>query len=85
MTPPALYRALGRSAAERQKEYRALFRQKLDPDFVDSLRAAPNGGWALGGERFKRRIAKAAGRRAVPLPRGRPPKDRGDQRQAKLL
>ena len=76
-----LYRALGRNAAERQKEYRALFRPVLDPDFVDALRAATNGGWALGGDGFKRKIAKAMRRRVAPLPRGRRPKVRDDRRQ----
>lgn len=80
-----LYRALGRSTAERQKEYRALFRPALDPVFVEELRAATNGGWALGGERFKRQIAKALRRRVAPLPKGRPPKAKGDKRQISLL
>jgi hypothetical protein len=57
-------------AAARQKEYRALFRGALDEDFLADLRAATNGGWALGGERFKRAIAKALRRRVAPLPRG---------------
>src|SRR5438105_227957 len=70
----ALYRALGRSAADRQKAYRALFRQALDTGFVDALRQATNGGWALGDRRFQREVAKAARRRAAPLPKGRPPK-----------
>jgi putative transposase len=35
-----LYRALGRSAAERQAAYRALFRGALDEAFVDALRRA---------------------------------------------
>ncbi|HLI22170.1 MAG TPA: transposase [Stellaceae bacterium] len=80
-----LYRALGRSAAERQKEYRALFRAALDEAFLDAMRAATNGGWAMGGERFKRKVAKAAGRRAAPLPKGRPAKETADQRQINLL
>jgi putative transposase len=66
-----LYHALGRTAAERQSAYRQLFRAALDPEAVDALRAATNGGWALGGERFKRQIAKALGRRVAPLARGR--------------
>jgi putative transposase len=37
-----LYRALGRNAAERQENYRALFRAALDDAFVDDLRAATN-------------------------------------------
>ncbi len=43
-----LYRALGPTAALRQEAYRALFRPALEPGFVDALRAATNGGWALG-------------------------------------
>lgn len=80
-----LYRALGRTGAERQKEYRALFRPALEAGFVDALRAATNGGWALGDARFTRRIAKATGRRAAPLPTGRPPKVKEARRQLTLL
>lgn len=80
-----LYRALGRSAAERQENYRALFRAALDAAFLDDLRAATNGGWAMGGERFKRKIAKALKRRVAPLPKGRPPKERDNGRQLNLL
>jgi len=75
-----LYRALGRSDEERQKEYRALFRAALGEDFIDALRAATNGGWALGGERFQRSIARKSGRRAAPLPRGRPRQKPEDQK-----
>jgi hypothetical protein len=49
------------------------------------VRAATNGGWALGGDKFKRQIAKALGRRVSPLPKGRPPKDAKDKRQLSLL
>ena len=80
-----LYRRLGASPAERQRDYRALFRAALDADFVDALRRATNGGWALGGDRFKRRLAKALGRRVEPLPPGRPPKRPADERQLKLI
>jgi putative transposase len=67
-----LYRALGRSAAARQQAYRALFHQPLEAEFVADLRSATNGGWALGDEDFKQQIADAVGRRAAPLPKGRP-------------
>ena len=80
-----LYRRLGRTAAERQRAYRSLFRAKLGNDFVEGLRAATNGGWALGDDRFKRQIAKMVGRRSAPLPKGRPPADRRDKRQLNLL
>jgi putative transposase len=80
-----LFDRLGADPAERLKAYRALFRAALDADFVDALRAATNGGWALGEARFKRQIAKALGRRVSPLPKGRPPKHRADRRQLNLL
>ena len=73
-----LYRGLGRSPAERRGAYRALFGPPVDPAFLDELRAATNGGWALGDERFKRNLATALGRRAAPLPRERRPKPAGD-------
>jgi putative transposase len=70
----ALYRALGRSGAARQAAYRALFRTQLDAGFLAGLRKATNGGWAMGDARFTRKIAAALGRRAAPLPKGRPRK-----------
>jgi len=42
-----------------------LSRDKLEAAFLDGLPAATNGGWALGDERFKRHVAKSAGRRAL--------------------
>jgi putative transposase len=85
VAPHPLYRALGRSEAERHEAYRALFREALDAAFLDDLRAATNGGWALGDAGFRRRIAAAAGRRAAPLSPGRPPNEQDDARQLNLL
>jgi putative transposase len=68
----ALYAALGATAAERQAAYRALFQEALDEAWIADLRAATNGGWAIGSEQFKAQIAAASGRRATPLPKGRP-------------
>jgi len=84
VTPHPLYMALGRGGAERQAAYRGLFRETLDAAFLDDLRAATQGGWALGDARFQRRIAAAAGRRAAPLARGRPSAKKGDKRQLNL-
>jgi hypothetical protein len=67
----ALYRGLGGSLGERRGAYRALFEPPVDPALFDGLRAATNGGWALGDERFQRRLGAAVGRRPMPLPRGR--------------
>ncbi len=85
VSPHALYRALARGAVERQNAYRALFKERLGEEFIDALRAATNGGWALGSERFKRAIAKALGRHVAPQPRGRPRKANGGKTQLKRL
>jgi hypothetical protein len=74
LTGHDLHDRQGGAPAERQTAYRALFRAALDEAFVDSLRAATNGGWALGDARFKRQIAKALGRRVAPLPKGGHPR-----------
>jgi putative transposase len=74
LVPHPLYQALGATPAARQEAYRALFQGMLDDTFLAALRAATNGGWVLGDARFKRRVATAAGRRAEPLPKGRPAK-----------
>jgi putative transposase len=81
----ALYQRRGPKPAERQTAYRTMFRAALDDGVVDALRAATNGGWALGDARFKRQITKALGRRVAPLPKGRPRKTAADRRQLNLL
>jgi putative transposase len=80
-----LFVALGADAAERQAAYRALFAEVLSEDWVTGLRAATNGGWAFGGDRFKEQIAVAARRRVAPLPKGRPREDDLDDEQLSLL
>jgi len=79
------FRRLGRSVEEREAAYRALIKEKLDAAFVDALRAATNGGWALGGEAFRNEIEQAARRRASPLSPGPKPKAGKDARQMRLL
>ena len=85
VTEHDLYVALGAGPAERRSAYAALFRHQLDSGFIDELRAATNGGWAFGPDRFKREIAEAMGRRVMPLPAGRKPKAREDNAQSMLL
>jgi len=75
-----VYRALGRGAEARQSACRALFRGALESGFVNALRAASNGGWALGPARFGRQIE------AAPRLPGRPRKQpRNERRQLALL
>ncbi len=81
----ALYRGLGGDAAARRQAYRALFDAPLAAEFVDGLRAATNGGWAFGNDRFKDAIAAALGRRVSPGTAGRPAKTPRDGRQRSLL
>jgi putative transposase len=56
-----LYERLGGTPLERQHAYAALFDAPLEASFIDELRAATNGGWAFGNEKFKRQIATALG------------------------
>jgi putative transposase len=81
----AIYKALGRSAAGREAAYRELFDVPLAKEFVDALRAATNGGWALGSEHFKAEIAKALKRRVAPLPPGPKSRTAKDNKQMILL
>jgi putative transposase len=85
LTGHELLDRLGRTAVTRQQAYRALFRVALDADFMQDLRAATNGGWVRSDARFKQQIAKALGRRVVPLPKGRPRKAIAARRQLSLL
>jgi putative transposase len=80
-----LYRALGRGKAARQTAYRDFLQTALEPSFVDALRAATNGGWALGDASFERLLADALRRRVTPLPRGRPRWERAVKQQLILL
>jgi putative transposase len=69
-----VYRRLGRSAQERQSNYRQLFRAQLSKADIEAIREATNQAWVLGSGRFRARIEVLAGRRAAPLAKGRPPK-----------
>ncbi len=72
LTPHGLYLQLGRTADERQRAYRELFRRHLSGDTLDAIREATNKAWVLGSERFQARLARKIDRRVAPLPRGRP-------------
>jgi putative transposase len=72
LAPHRLYLALDARPDRRQAAYRALFRDRLAGDFVDELRRATNGNYALGDSRFRARAAAAFGRRVTPGKRGRP-------------
>jgi putative transposase len=85
LTPHPLMLALGPTAETRLAAYRELFHHSLDPGLIDDIRAATNGGYVLGSERFQREIATAIGRRTWRGLPGRPAKEDIDDRQDPLL
>jgi putative transposase len=66
--------ALGATEETRQQAWRDFVAAAggTAPSALAAVRAATNGGWALGSEAFRARIAAALGRRVAPLPVGRP-------------
>jgi putative transposase len=72
ITPHAEYLALGRDEVLRRQRYAALFKAEIDDVELKDIRAAVNGGYAFGRERFKVEIAVALGRRVAPTSGGRP-------------
>jgi putative transposase len=85
LTRHAIYDRLGSGEAERQEAYRALFQEPLAETTLSTIRAATNGGWPLGNDRFRQEIAAALKRRVTPRPAGRPPLPRKDGRQIDLF
>ena len=72
ITPSSEYLALGSSDKTRARAYLALSRNKLSQQNVETITEATLHGWALGDKKFVARIEKQSGRRASPLPKGRP-------------
>jgi len=70
-----VYRALGRSASERQHTYRALFRTALDPEQIHDIRATVQTGTPLGNDRFREQIEQALGCKVGQARRGKPSRD----------
>lgn len=66
------FQRLGRTDADRQLAYRALFKAGLDADTLATIRDCTHGGWALGRPKFLREVESLAERRAVRGQRGRP-------------
>ncbi|MDK9707099.1 MAG: transposase [Desulforhopalus sp.] len=71
-TPHPVYLALGVTAKERRKNYRALFDRRLEGDLLHEIRTNVNKGLAFGNDRFKEDIETLTGRRVTAKKRGRP-------------
>ena len=72
VTPHALYTGLGAGDRARRAAYRALCAIEVDSASARALRRATETGWALGSDAFRRAVERKTGRRASPLPHGRP-------------
>lgn len=72
--PHAVFTALGADTLIRAERYRGLFQHALEPGELDQIRAATNGNYALGNDRFAAQLASALSRRVTPGRAGRPPK-----------
>ena len=70
----AAYWALGNTPFERQAAYRAIAEAPLASAIRGRIRDAALKGWVLGSALFAAEVGQATGRRAMPLPRGRPRK-----------
>ena len=71
-----LYDALGRDADSRRQAYRRLFRAAMKEADLKAIRDSLHQGWALGDDRFREAIARLSERRAAPLSKGRPRKNK---------
>jgi putative transposase len=72
VTPHSLYESLGHTAGARRQAYVQLFDAVIPDLELGKIRSALAKGWALGDEAFCSEVGPRAGRRAAPLPRGRP-------------
>ncbi|MCK7581375.1 MAG: transposase [Chromatiales bacterium] len=82
ITPHAEYLRLGADGDERHTAYQALFRVHLGPQQLAEIRAATNGNYALGNERFRAEIEVMLDRRARPGRPGRPAGNRVEEEPA---
>lgn len=79
ITPHAVYRAMGVTDAERQSNYRQLFRASLDEEAIADIRLALNQNQPLGNTRFLKMIERTTGQHRQAKRRGRPRLDnKGD-------
>ena len=61
----------------RRQAYRRLFRAAMKETNLKAIRDSLHQGWALGDDRFRDEIALLSERRAAPLGKGRPKKNKG--------
>ena len=72
ITEHRLYKKLATWVKPAHNIYQSLFENHLSTAELEFIRNTTNKGWAMGDEKFARKIEKSGGRRATQLPRGRP-------------
>ncbi len=72
ITPHEMYLGLASTPNKRLSAYRKLFSAQIDEQEVNDIRAATNGNFVLGNQRFQRMIGNLLQRRTEPGKPGRP-------------
>jgi len=72
ISPHEVYHRLGRLESERLSAYRQLFRGQIAKEDLEAIRGSVHKGWVLGHDRFRAKVERLTGRRAGPMPKGRP-------------
>lgn len=72
VTPHPLFWELGNTPFSREQAYQGLINAGVGASLHKSLTEATVHGWALGDSDYLEEIGREAGRRASPLPKGRP-------------
>lgn len=72
LTPHALYRSLGNNREQQAKRYRESFKEVLDKELIDDIRASVQTGTPLGNDRFKSEVERLLGVKVGQVQRGRP-------------
>lgn len=67
-----MYLALGKDSKQRAKYYRAGFKEVLDEQLINEIRASVQTGTPLGNDRFKTEIEQLLGVKVGQSRRGRP-------------
>ena len=78
VTPHFEYLRLGESRQARSVAYRELVAEQIGDELTDEIRAATNGGYALGDKAFQAQVALALGRPAIRGVPGRRPDNSGE-------
>jgi putative transposase len=64
--------SLGKTASDRQKNYRQLFARHVYGELLEEIRTNTQRGMAIGNDRFKEKLEALTGRRLKSKKRGRP-------------